>query len=134
MSSRGVYVPMFVSIILFIVLYIFLNRRFSLVNMERSSCDTDIYCSPQFDLTKSGIPLTQPLCHDMVSCRHVKVKSNTDSVDTSKLGINLDSVLRVPQIGCIEIPEYLRVKGVPEELCCRGNLLTCIFTQLMLSV
>jgi hypothetical protein len=133
MSSRGVYVPMFVSIILFIVLYIFLNRRFSLVNMERSSCDTDIYCSPQFDLTKSGIPLTQPLCHDMVSCRHVKVKSNTDSVDTSKLGINLDSVLRVPQIGCIEIPEYLRVKGVPEELCCRGNLLTCIFTQLMLS-
>ena len=135
MTHRRIIIPLLISVIIFIILFIYIKKTFSIVNTGKSSCKENIFCSPKFDLKISGIPLTKALCHDMVSCKSVQVKKSL--LDSSNFDINLDnlsSMARIPNIGCFDIPKMLvkKANGMTK-MCCRGDLTACVSIQSMLS-
>ena len=87
MTHRRIIIPLLISVIIFIILFIYIKKTFSIVNTGKSSCKENIFCSPKFDLKISGIPLTKALCHDMVSCKSVQVKKSL--VDSTNFDIIL---------------------------------------------
>lgn len=135
MTYHRIIIPLLASIIIVILFFIYVKRTFSLVNTSKSSCKENLFCSPKYDLKISGIPLTKPVCHDMVSCKSIKVKKS--QFDSSRLDINIDnlsSIVRIPSIGCFDIPHFLleKANGMTQ-MCCRGDLPACISIQSILS-
>jgi len=116
-------VTILLTLISFIVLTILIYNRFSLINLEASSCNTNIICNSEYDLTSSGIPNMKTICKDMVSCGLINNDKNSD------IDVDLDSLtnsITFPQLGCVDVDSNTKV-------CCRGDLFDCFGTQVLLT-
>lgn len=112
-----------------------MENAYGLIKTTGSSCNAESVCSPEYDLVKSGIKNKEAVCVDMVDCT-VRDFSQSD-FDMSALDIDFENNLRVPNIGCMEIPHGLIPDNVLpsdfKEVCCRGNLKVCVPLQMILA-
>jgi hypothetical protein len=129
MVSKKLLISCLISFVVFIILYVYVTRTFTFVQTDKSSCDTNLMCSPEYNLVESGMVIKRPLCKNMVSCTTV---TPPEPFDTSDLEINLESSIRIPKIGCFDIPDALQAFTKLEQICCRGDLMTCTYTQFLL--
>lgn len=120
-----------VSVILLIVVYVYLQSRFSLLSMTETSCGMDPTCKSEFDLTVSGIPTKVGTCEDMVSCRKLEKSASSFDIDqmSETMKFNFPMLDSLADIGCMN---FKSPEGNDYKLCCKGNLVTCVATQLAL--
>ena len=111
----------FITFVLILVSMTYLYKSFSSIDRDRSSCREKIECSPRYDLSVSGIPISTPLCYDSVECRSLITPAK-------KTGIDLPDFVTdfaIPNPTCMEIQEG-------RELCCIGNIPRCLTNRLYL--
>lgn len=116
-------VTILLTLISFITLTVLLYKKFSLLNMEASSCNTNVICNSEYDLTSSGIPNMKTICRNMVACGLIE----NDGSTTNELDLDsLKDSINFPQLGCVYIED-------DKQVCCRGDLFDCFGTQVLLT-
>jgi len=120
------------SFILVIIVYIYIQQRFSVLSMTESSCGKNPTCKSDYDLTESGIPKMVGTCEDMVSC--TKLAKSSLSFDPSEMSqtmsLEFPMLDSLANIGCMTFTDP--DSGKELKLCCKGNLVSCVAIQLVL--